>query len=174
MKDMHKIRGFTLIEIIITVVLLGIVIAIAIPDFTSTIQNNAINSASARFISSISLARSEAIKRDVPVSICATSDQNFNSCGSNWNLGWIVFVNPTGGSSLSAPLLRVENLNSNAMNITVSPAVNIATYNGSGFAANNTKNVAFTIKATGCTADAGRRITISVTGRPVVSNVNCP
>ncbi|MBS0289913.1 MAG: GspH/FimT family pseudopilin [Proteobacteria bacterium] len=177
MKIVSK-SGFTLIELIITIAVLAIVLAIAIPAFTSTIQNNLIASTNNDLISALMYARSEAMKRNVPVSVCAPSDNTYTACGGSWNLGWIIFVNPTGGSALSnttsAPMLRTQQITDQTISITTSPSVSIATYNGSGFPATNTGNVAFTIKATGCTIDSGRQITISLTGRPAVTNVTCP
>jgi type IV fimbrial biogenesis protein FimT len=171
-------RGFTLIELIVTIAILAIVMALAVPDFTSTIQNNTIASVNNNLVNSLNYARSEAMKRGVPVSVCATSDNSYSACGSQWQLGWMVFVNPTGGSSLSntsaAPTLRVEKITDQNVTISVSPSINIATYNSTGFPNASTGNVAFTIKATGCTTDAGRRLTISLTGRPVIANVTCP
>ncbi len=171
-------RGFTLIEPMITIVILAIVMLLAVPSFTSTIRNNSIANMSNNMVASLNYARSEAIKRGVPVSVCATADSNYTSCGSSWNLGWMIFVNPTGGSTLSntatAPTLKVEKITDQSATISASPSVGIATYTSSGFPATNTGNVTLTIKSTGCTADAGRQINISVTGRPVVSAVSCP
>lgn len=178
MSNIYKMRGFTLIEILVAIAILAIVMAIAIPDFTSTIQNNTIATISNDLISSINLARSEAVKRNVTVSICATSNSNFTACGNNWNLGWLVFVNPTGGNALSntaaAPLLRIQRINDQSATIATTPTVGILTYSGNGFTATGTGNLSITIKATGCTTDSGRRIAISATGRPSVTNVTCP
>ncbi len=171
-------RGFTLYELIITIAIFAIVMVIAIPDYTSTIQNNNIKSISNNLTISLLYARSEAMKRDVPVSVCATADNTYSACGSQWKLGWMVFVNPTSGSSLSntatAPLIRTEEITDQNATIAVSPSVNIITYNGSGFPNTSSGNVAFTIKATGCTIDSGRLVTVSLTGRPVITNVTCP
>ena len=178
MLTVFKNRGFTLIELVVTICILGIVMAIAIPSFTSTIRNNTIASISNNMIASLNYARSEAIKRNTPVSVCAPTDSSYSACGSNWSLGWLVFVNPNGANvvvnSTAAPLLRVEAITDQSINLTTSPSVGIATYNGSGFPAQNTANVVFTIKATGCTGDAGRQISISMTGRSSVTNVTCP
>ena len=165
-------------ELIITIAILAIVMAIAIPSFTSTIQNSTIASTSNDLVYALNYARSEAMKRDVPVSVCAPTDSTYSACGSSWNLGWMVFVNPTGGSVLSntatAPTLRVQAITDQSLTITTAPSIGIATYNGNGFPATNTGNAVFTIKATGCNATAGRQITVSLTGNPTVAAVTCP
>lgn len=177
-RVLPKIRGFTLIELVVTISILGIIMAIAIPSFTSIIKNNTIISISNNMITSLNYARSEAIKRNIPVSICAPSDANYTACGNSWNLGWLIFVNPNNANVIvntaAAPLLRVEAITDQNVTLTTNPNVGIVTYNGSGFPTQNTANVAFTIKATGCTGDAGRQIAISMTGRATVTNVTCP
>ena len=45
-----------------------------------------------QFVSSLALARSEAIKRNLPVAICASSDGE-NCSGGGFESGWIVYVN---------------------------------------------------------------------------------
>ncbi len=162
----------------VTVAVVAIVVFLAVPDFTSMMKNNSIANTSNDLIASLNYARSEAVKRGVPVSVCATQDANYAACGSNWNLGWLVFVNPTGGSSLSntaaAPLLKVQTITDQTATIATSSSANIATFNSSGFPATASANLSFTIKSTGCTADAGRIVRISTTGRPSASSTTCP
>jgi len=177
MKTLLK-RGFTLMEILMTIAILAIFMVIAMPNFINVLENDSIVNMTNDVVFALKMARSEAIKRDVPVSVCATSDNTYTACGNNWNLGWMVFVNPTGGTTLSntatAPLLRTEAITDQNATITSAPSVNIITYTGTGIAATNSGNVTFTIKATGCTGDSGRQVAISLSGNPVVTNVNCP
>lgn len=177
MRIKKKICGFTLIELIIVVSMMAIVMAIAIPSFQSTIQNNYSVSTSNQLVNSFNFARSEAIKRNLPVSVCATADGTFTSCGSAWTTGWIIFVDTAGNgvyNSGTDTILRTELLTGSNATITSSPSINVATYNGSGFAASSTTNVTFTVKATGCTGTSGRTIAISMTGRLLVTSVACP
>lgn len=175
---MHIKRGFTLIELMVTISILAIVMLLAIPEFTSMIKNNSISSMNNNLLAALNFARTEAVKRGVPVSVCATANSSFAACGSAWNLGWLIFVNPTGGNTLSntssAPLLKVEKITDQSATISVSPNVGIATYTTTGFPTAASSNVSFTIKSTGCTGDAGRIVTISVTGRPSATATNCP
>ena len=67
-------QGFTFVEFMV-VFALGVVLAsLAVPGFAKMIRNNRINSASDALLSSLSLARSEAIKRNAPVTVCKSSD----------------------------------------------------------------------------------------------------
>ena len=179
MGTLFKIRGFTLIELMVTVLVLVTVMTVAIPSFQSIIQNNLSISLSNDLLASLYFARSEAIKRGASVSVCAAADQNFNSCGNNWNQGWIIFVNPAVSSNYSSSnaqqvLLRANNVSGNNSNITTTPTVNMATYDGSGFANPNTSNVTFSVNATGCTGNYARTLAISLTGRINVTHTGCP
>lgn len=91
-------RGFTLVELLVVMVIIGILMSAAVPMFSSYVARNEINSEITAFSSSLRLARSEAIKRLVPVTVCPsdnTSDAS-PSCSSGdvglgWARGWIVF-----------------------------------------------------------------------------------
>ena len=170
-------RGFTLIELLAAISIMALLLTVAVPSFFSSMQNNRLVSLSNELISLLHLARSEAIKRGVPVSICPASDDTFTACGTNWNAGWLVFVNPDGNGSFSnnstETLIRAQQINGTGFNFTTTPNRNIATYNAQGYAEAGTGNLSFNLTADGCTTDSARRITISITGRISSLRTNC-
>lgn len=172
-------RGFTLIELLITILVLAIVMTIAIPSFNAVIQNNLTIATSNDMMIALNYARSEAIKRGANVSICPTADQTFSSCGSNWNQGWIVFLNPSVSNSYSSGntaqlLLRTQTFNGATPNITTSPSTSLVNYNSAGFAGTNTSNLTINISAAGCAGPYARSLNISMTGRVLITQSNCP
>ncbi|HED16165.1 MAG TPA: prepilin-type N-terminal cleavage/methylation domain-containing protein [Gammaproteobacteria bacterium] len=90
-KNAH---GFTLFELLVAVVILVIMTTIAIPGLSAQIQNSRANAALFEMFSTLSLARSEAIKRGHRVGLCPSS--NGLSCNNSfrWHNGWILFKDP--------------------------------------------------------------------------------
>lgn len=89
----RKMHGFTIVELMIAIAILAILIAIGIPSFQATIMNNRMTSNVNAFITSLNQARSEAVKQNLEVSVCASTDgTTCGGAGVNWEQGWVVFV----------------------------------------------------------------------------------
>lgn len=80
----HTDSGFTLIELISALSIAFIVITVAVPNFRETMLRNKTVSATNQMVRALNLARSEAIKRGVQVTI--------KPKGTNWESGWTVFT----------------------------------------------------------------------------------
>jgi type IV fimbrial biogenesis protein FimT len=77
-------KGFTLLELMVTLAIAGILVATAIPSFTDSIISNRLTKYNNELVGALNLARSEAIKRNQQVIVRKT--------GANWENGWHVFV----------------------------------------------------------------------------------
>ncbi len=178
----QKIRnaqlGFTLTELLVATLMLVITVTIAIPSMRAIIQNNRITATTNDLVFSLNLARSEAIKRGVSVSICPTANDQFTACGNDWSNGWLIFVNPdenaTFSNNASEPLIRANQVSAGDMNINPNPNAVIATYNSAGFASAGTGNLTFTVNAPDCTGLNQREVSVSLTGRVSTVQTNCP
>jgi type IV fimbrial biogenesis protein FimT len=80
--------GLTLIELVITIAVASILVGLAVPSFRDMIQANRMASHANEMVSSLNLARSEAIKRSVQVRMSATTPGATNE----WGKGWTVWV----------------------------------------------------------------------------------
>ncbi|MCK5727029.1 MAG: GspH/FimT family protein [Thiotrichaceae bacterium] len=78
-------KGFTLIEIIITIAIAGILVTVAMPSYKQMSSSNAIQSFSFKFTGALQLAQSESIRRGVRVSIIPHQTA---SSGRQWINGW--------------------------------------------------------------------------------------
>lgn len=96
----RKHRGFTLIELVVTMILAVVVLGIGVPSMVGMMRANSVISLSNELLADLQLARSEAIKRNEPVSVCAANTA-LDACanGSEWQGGWIVFVDDVGDAN---------------------------------------------------------------------------
>jgi len=111
LRSVEKIvacKGVTLLELMITMIVVGILAGLAAPSFSAAIKNNRMTTQLNELFTFLSYARSEAIKRNVSVTVCKSNDMN--SCGGNWQNGWIVFVDNDRDGSVDSidEILRVH------------------------------------------------------------------
>jgi len=81
--------GFTLIELIVALAILGIILSVGVPSFQQAVLNAQINNARSALLADLNLARVEAVKGRTRVMVCARESDT--TCGSDWTKGWIVY-----------------------------------------------------------------------------------
>ena len=103
-------KGFTLIELIITITILAILLTVAIPSFRALIINNRITTQANDFVSDISYARAEAVRRNTRVTVCYSTTGAACTPGATWTAGWIIFTDPAvyGVVNAGETILRVH------------------------------------------------------------------
>jgi len=74
LKKCNQNKGYSLIELLVSLAILSILLAVALPNFQDTIESNVTNSQAKLFMTTLNLARSEAIKRGINVGICPSND----------------------------------------------------------------------------------------------------
>jgi type IV fimbrial biogenesis protein FimT len=95
-------RGFTIFELMITIAVAGVLAAVAIPNMRDFIRNGRLTSATNDLLRSMQIARSEAIKRQRNVVVCATDSPSAEvpACSYDTFRGWIVFQDSNANWSL--------------------------------------------------------------------------
>lgn len=155
---MNQQAGFTLIELVMVIVIAAILMAVGVPSFQTITTNNRIATDTNQLVSSLTLARSEAIKRGTPVSVCKTADGQACVTTGDWDQGWLVRVdNPN-------EVLRVFEVTSD--NSTVSSNANSITFTALGAIANP---VSFDLNVKA----QSRCVTVNAVGRPLVETGAC-
>jgi type IV fimbrial biogenesis protein FimT len=154
-RGRRRAAGFTLIEALVVMTIVVILGAAAGPSFATLIANQRARAASADLYAALTLARSEAIKRNLPVSVVPVSSQN-------WSAGWRI-PNP---SDSGHPILVHGALPNGAIS---GPATVV--YLASGRVRGDTLP-AFDVSFTG--ASVPRCVQVDLGGRVMTTTTRCP
>lgn len=180
---MRQQRGFTLTELIITLLLAGIVLAVGVPTFRDMVQRNRVATEVNRFISHLQFARSESIRRASIVTVCQSG--SLSLCGADDNAaasgvyekGWMVYADRTGAEdnydSTEDVLLRLAN--AVAGDITVRASASAGRWLSFGsrgeFSALNAQ-LAFCAGGISTVDIPGRMVTVHATGRTTLDDIS--
>ena len=133
--------GFTIIELMITVLVVAVLAAIAAPSFDNLIKRNRIDSIQSQLSAALAAARTAATTRNANVVVCA-SNPDQTACVENngsWSDGWLVFIDNNGDTKLDADEQVLEVFkNSNNFNVSAraginNEAANLIAYGTRGF-----------------------------------------
>jgi len=95
----------------ITLSIAAILLTLAVPSFTDFTKNNRLITQTNDFVTSLNLARSEAVRRGDRVTVCKSSDQATCAASGTWDQGWIVFADVNGNgvvTNAATNILRVH------------------------------------------------------------------
>jgi len=88
-RRVGRVRGFTLIELMVTIAVLALLVAVATPAMMSLVNSNRISSSAGELTAALQLARAEAIRRSATVTVCGSADGVACTNGAGW-ADWIV------------------------------------------------------------------------------------
>ena len=152
--------GFTLVELLTVVVILAIIAAIAMPGLEQALVNQRLRAAGTDLMSSLMLARSEAIKRRGVVEVAPLS-------GSDWRTGWRVFNVNTGQ--------QIDKKDALGRRVTVALAPAVIDYDRYGrMSVAGVTRVQFADSDPTNAAERSRCVTIDPGGLPRITTGPCP
>jgi type IV fimbrial biogenesis protein FimT len=104
-----KLRGFTLIELMVVVAILATLAALAAPSFADAIRRQRVESMREEMLASLAQAKVEAITRGQGVTLLRTSPCPQAQNALDWDCGWTVFADLNGSNTIDAgePILHV-------------------------------------------------------------------
>jgi type IV fimbrial biogenesis protein FimT len=98
----QKISGFTLVELMISLLIFGILVSIAVPGFKESIKDKRLTAGANDFISAMQYAKSEAVSVSDEVTICPKNTGGTDCSGAaDWGQGWLIFVDADNNQSVT-------------------------------------------------------------------------
>lgn len=164
--------GFSLYELTVTLAVVGVLLGTGVPLMRAATQSARLTTAVNGLVTALHLARSTAITRAVPVSLCPSTDGQFCDPRDGpllrWQGGWLVFVNADakGERDPSDELLRMFDGGGGDLAILASARRPRVTYRATGLAP--ATNLTFSFCDTRG-PDAARTVIVSNSGRPRVA-----
>jgi type IV fimbrial biogenesis protein FimT len=166
-------RGFTLVELLIAICILGVLMLVAVPAFTDAILSQKLSGMTNSFSASVQIARSEAIKRNAssakPVKMCRSTD-GVNCAGSGgWDQGWIVFNDNDNDGVLDSDETLVYRQTAIANGFHLTGDVYSLTFVGTGVTGDNAGHAFKVCRYSPSIGGQDRSVGVSVTGRITIS-----
>ena len=172
-----RVRGFTLLELMVTLTVAGVLLSVGVPSFFDVIRNSRAAANANELVTALTIARSEAIRRGARVSICRSSDGL--ACGGTWANGWIVFRDDA-ATDIAAPMvgevLRVWPAPSGNTAVSTTPAgmAWVRFLPRGNVRTAGAMPVVYNMSVEGCSGLQARNIELNTVGRTSVARVACP
>lgn len=102
-RTVNENRGFTLVELMLTLAIAAVLLAVAVPSFSGLMASSKMTTTNNALVYSVHLARSTSMERLVASGVCVSSTPMADdaSCddGATYNDGWIVYADDNGNGS---------------------------------------------------------------------------
>lgn len=157
---MRVTRGFTLIELMVTIAVLAIVISIAAPSFSNILRENRTLAMTNELQGAIQLARSEAVKRRSNVVICRRNTAG-TACdnSADWAAGWLILSGST--------VIKVWD---SVTGLAVAGPNAALTFKSNGMVATAAN---FAVNTPSCTGQQKRTLSVTLIGTTTLAKVDC-
>ena len=135
--DKKNQNGFTLYELLITMMIVGIVLTLGVPNMLQFNQNGRMTSTANDLHAAFHLARSESGRAKTNITICASANAMTAAanCGGTWDQGFIVFVDTDGDinrNGATETVLRAHGTIAEGVSLTVADNATYFSYSSTG------------------------------------------
>lgn len=121
----ERARGFTLVELMVTIAVLVVVLGIAAPSLQGVINRNRVTSVANEVVAALNTARMEAVRRNRAAKLCPSVD-GASCSGSDWGR-LIIFIDENGDGNVGGTEEVVRDLAFNARGISITASTNVST-----------------------------------------------
>ena len=175
-------EGFTLLEALVVLLLLGILVALAAPAMSDLQARHRLHAQAGAWLDSLVLARTEALRRQQRVTLCSRG-ANTSTCdrASDWQNGWLVFADDNGNAVLDAGEALIESHASLHSGVSVGVSSTLKGYFSYGAEGRSQTNTGAFMAGTWrfCreTSSAGWQVVVNALGKPRMEPyeaVTCP
>lgn len=157
-------KGFTLLELLVTITVAAVILGLGVPSFRSVIQNNRATTHTNDLVTALNLARSEATRRAAAVTVCSSTNGVACSASNDWSTGWIVVDNANN-------VLRAWPERSGGANVVTGNVAQLRFLARGSLAGGGAPLLQ--VRLPSCAGDQGRNVTVNVAGRISVARVGC-
>ncbi|MHB1677041.1 MAG: GspH/FimT family pseudopilin [Sulfuriferula sp.] len=124
--------GFTLLELMVTVAVAAVLLAISVPNFQTFFNSNRIVTVTNDYITAINFARSEAVKGGAMTTLCMSNNGSTCTGNSGWSNGWIIWSDLNANGVMDAGELMQSHGPVNAGNVVMGGVQTSFSFNGMG------------------------------------------
>lgn len=165
---MNRIKGVSLIEAMAVILIGGLITVFAIPSFMGVVHNYRVTAYADALGQHLDFARSEAIKRNSVVNVCARQSPSSQQCGTinNWSNGWMVYYADSSGNPVVLKLQEALNVGS-----LVDFSASTLAFQSNGLLSGLPSS--FNMSSSYCTGNSARNIAISQVGIISKSKMSC-
>ncbi len=168
------IKGFTILELMAAIAVLSVLLAVGVPSFIQIIRNNRITAQANDLISALNVARSESVKRGIPVSVCSSTNGAACAADTIWDTGWILFTDAAGtAGQVDGGDVLLQVWPAVAGGLQLDSSREFIQYTSTGMT-NPVATASFDLFKPDSPADSARCIAISTTGRVSSAHFSCP
>lgn len=112
-------HGFTAIELMVTVAIAAILVAIAAPSFKNIIEKGRVEAGSNQLFTALMLTRNEAVSRNQSGVLCKSADGASCTTSGGWEQGYLIFIDVNSDGAQDAGETLIRSYEANEFSVTI-------------------------------------------------------